>query len=129
TDQRDPPLEALLHRLDDGTEVRRRGRAAPLERRDVATLADAGAHLRPGVELDRNAHGHERDQDVREENRGVEGEAFDRLRGHLRAQFWRAADLEEGVLLTDRAVLGQVAAGLQHDPDRSLLDWLVHTDA
>ncbi len=118
-------MESLPDRPDHRPDVRDRSGAAPLECRDVAAMSDAGAELRPGVELDRDTHRDERNQDVREENRRVEAEPLDRLRGHLRAELRRAADLEERVLLPDGPVFGKVTARLAHDPDRGLADRLV----
>src|SRR5262249_26271915 len=57
-------------------------------------------------------------QDVREDDRRVDAQASDRLHGHLGGQIRRLAELEEGDLLPDRAVLRQVTAGLPHQPDR-----------
>ena len=62
--------------------------------------------------------------DVREEHRRVDAVPADRLERHLGAELRRAGELEERVALAQRAVLGQRAAGLAHEPDRRALDRL-----
>ena len=60
----------------------------------------------------------ERHQDVGEQDRGVDADEVDRLQRDLDGELGRPAHLEEAVLLADRAVLGEVATGLSHHPDR-----------
>ena len=80
--------------------------------------------LRPRVERHLAAERFERQQDVREDDRGVEREAAQRLQRDLDRQLRRLAQREEVDLLTQRAVLRQVAAGLAHDPQRRAIDRL-----
>ena len=56
------------------------------------------------------------DEDVAENDGGVEGEPADGLQRDLGRELGRAADLEELVLLAELAELRQVAAGLAHHP-------------
>ena len=65
--------------------------------------------------------GVEREQQVREEDGGVDVDGVDGLQRDRDGQFRRAAELEEGVPLAQRPVVGHVAAGLAHEPDRRAL--------
>src|SRR5206468_1935155 len=56
-------------------------------------------------------------QDVREHDRCIQREAPERLEAGLDRQLGRAAHREEVGALAQRAVLGQVAPGLAHDPE------------
>jgi hypothetical protein len=49
------------------------------------------------------------------------------LQGHLGAELGPADDVEEPVLLSQLAVLGERPAGLAHEPDRCALDGLATT--
>jgi hypothetical protein len=69
-------------------------------------------------ELERQAHARQRRQDVREDDRGVGREGVDRLERHLAGEFGRLDQVEKAPALTQRAILGHVAAGLSHQPDR-----------
>ena len=62
--------------------------------------------------------------DVREHHGRVDVVAPHRLQRHLGAQLGLVRDLEERVALADRAVLGQRAARLAHEPHRRPLDAL-----
>ena len=62
--------------------------------------------------------------DVGEEHRRIDAVPAHGLQRHLRAQLRRARDLEERVPLADRAVLGQRAPGLAHEPHGRALDRL-----
>ncbi len=90
------------------------------ERLDVASgadgLGDDRAHARDDVDVD--AHGDERDDDVGEQDRGVGGEPAYRLQRDLADQLGSPAGLEHADALAQRAVLGQRAAGLPHEPHR-----------
>ena len=57
--------------------------------------------------------------DVAEEDRGIELEAPQRLQGHLGGQLGRAREVLEVDLGAQLPVLGQVAPGLAHHPDRA----------
>ena len=59
------------------------------------------------------------DEDVREQDRGVEAEAADRLERHLDRLVRIVAELEERAGPgTDRPIFRKVAAGLPHQPER-----------
>ena len=74
-------------------------------------------------ELERRTHRLERQQDVREEDGGVDPEAH-RLQRHLHGELRRLAQLEQRVLLAHLPVLGHVAPGLAHEPYGRALDGL-----
>ena len=57
------------------------------------------------------------DEDVGENNRGVESEAPQRLQRHFGGERGRSHHLEEGALGLEGAVFGKVTAGLAHHPD------------
>ena len=57
------------------------------------------------------------DEDVAEQNRRVEIESANRLQRHFGRQFRRLDQFEEGVFLLERAVFGQGAPRLAHEPD------------
>ena len=60
------------------------------------------------------------DQDVGKQDRAVEAEAADRLERDLGGRLAVVDQLEEPALLgPQRAIFGQVAAGLTHQPDRA----------
>jgi hypothetical protein len=73
-------------------------------------------------ELEGRAHGLERQEDVGEEDRRVDGQRLHGLKGDLHGELGGAAELEEGVLLAQRAVLGHVAPGLAHEPHGGAVD-------
>ena len=58
-------------------------------------------------------------QDVGEQDRGIEAEAADRLQRDLGGELRREAEIEEPAgALAQRAIFGQIAPGLAHEPDR-----------
>ena len=69
-------------------------------------------------ELEADAERLHHEQDVGEEDGRVHAELLDRQHRHLGRRVRRPAELEEPEPLADRAVLGQEAAGLAHEPDR-----------
>ena len=75
-------------------------------------------------ELDVEPHPEHGRHDVREHHGGVDAVAPHGLQRHLGAQLGCVRDLPERVLLANRAVLGQRAARLPHEPDRRALDRL-----
>ncbi len=99
--------------LDEAGDVRQRAYRA------VEDRAVAGGEAQPG------AHGVERQQDVGEDDRGVDAEAPHRLQGDLGGELGRAAEGEEVHPLAQGAVLGEVAARLPHQPNRTPLGGLV----
>ena len=72
-------------------------------------------------EVERYAERFKRQQQVREEDRGVDLDTVDGLQRHLGREFRLPADLQQGVPGADGAVLGHVAAGLPHEPDRGVV--------
>ena len=91
--------------------------AEPVE---VARLAH-GREPRP-LALDEGDLGTQRvghHEDVREQDRGIEAEAADRLQGDLDREVRRVAELEKAPHPCPYCpVLGQVAARLAHEPER-----------
>ncbi len=74
--------------------------------------------------VEADAHALEGQEDVGEDDGGVELEAGHRLESDLGGDLGPPAQLDEAQPLTDRPVLGQVAAGLPHKPDRGGIDRL-----
>jgi hypothetical protein len=70
------------------------------------------------VEVELHAHRLDRDEDVAEDDAGVHAVAAERLERDLGREIRRLAQTEEGGLAADLLVLGQIAPGLTHDPDR-----------
>src|SRR5690606_9937929 len=79
-------------------------------------------------ERERRAHRLERQEDVREEDGRIDAEPK-RLERHLERELRRLADLEERVFFPERTVLGHVAAGLTHEPNRRHIHGLTTTGA
>ncbi len=75
-------------------------------------------------EVERNAHGFEREQQIGKENRRVHIDAPHRLQRDDGRQLGRAADLEQRVPAANLAILRHVAASLSHEPHRSAIDRL-----
>ncbi len=75
---------------------------------------------RRGMELETEAETVERRQDVAEQDRRVESETSHRLQGHFDRELRRPHHGQEVVLGAQRPVLGEVAPGLAHDPDRGV---------
>ena len=78
-------------------------------------MGEGGAFF--GQHLDRHAHGLRNDEDVAEDNGGVDeaGIAVDGLQGQGRCDFGRAAAGEKVVVPLNIVVLGQVAASFGGD--------------
>ncbi len=81
---------------------------------------DLGAFV--GDELEVEAHGGERQQQVGEDDGGIDAQALGGGDGDLRGDLRRAADVEQGVVAADGHVLRHVAAGLAEKPDGSAID-------
>ena len=72
---------------------------------DVGTVANRLRDFGTFVgEFDRNAHGFDGNQDVREEDHRIDSEDAQRLKGNLGGQIDVLAEIEEGNLLADVAV-------------------------
>ncbi len=87
---------------------------------DLCIGADGFAHHRSGLEGEIHAHALERCHDVAEEDGGIELEAPQGLKRHFGGEVGRARERLEVDLGAQRAVLGQIAPGLAHDPDGSV---------
>ena len=70
-------------------------------------------------ELEVEAHGGEGEEEVGEDDGGVDAEAFGGGDGDFGGDGGGAADVEEGVVLADGHVLRHVATGLTEEPDGS----------
>ena len=86
--------------------------------RDRRRGPDGLRHHRTGVEVEVEAEGGDRAHDVGEHDRRVEGKAAERLQGDLGRELRLARELLEAVAPAELPVLGEVAAGLAHDPER-----------
>jgi hypothetical protein len=93
------------------------------QRLDVGRRTYGVVDDRPDVRLDLEVHAHrlERQHDVREEDRAVHAEGVDRHQRHFRRQLRCLGDREDVVSLTERAVIGQAATRLAHEPDGSCI--------
>ena len=104
------------HRLEDERHrlVHRHG-SEPLH---VFRAPDRTVDVRPVApgELEADAEGLEHEQDVGEEDRGIDAEPVHRLERHLGGGLGILAELEEAAAGPDGAVLGHVAPGLAHEP-------------
>ena len=69
-------------------------------------------------EVEGQAHRLEREQEVGEQDGGVDLDAPDRLQRDLGGEVWRGTDVQERIPLPERPVLGHVTTGLPHEPDR-----------
>jgi len=80
-------------------------------------------------ELEVEAHGGEGEEEVGEDDGGVDTEALGGGDGDFGGDFGGAADFEEGVMLADGHVLGHIAAGLAEEPDGSAVHGLAEAGA
>ena len=124
-DERDARVELVAHELDGVHHVLQVGRGVDaVHALEVAGAADGPLDDGPVVlaEVEADAHGLQRQQDVGEHDGRVQIEAAERLQRDLRRHVRPPAHLHEAHLLADGAVLGQVAAGLAHEPDGRRVD-------
>jgi hypothetical protein len=109
--------------LADGFEhVRQRfARLEPPQPVDIRGARDRPLDLRAFAfdEVEGQTHGFERQQQIREQDCGVDVDPPYGLERHFRGQVRRPADFEQRVALADGAVLGHVSSGLPHEPDGS----------
>ena len=75
-------------------------------------------------EIELETHRAERQQQIGEENRGVDLDHLDRLQRDGDGEVGVAADLEQRIALSQRTILRHVPAGLTHEPDGSGVDGL-----
>ena len=107
----------LLNGLADVVQIVRVGDG---ERIDIVGGADGIIDVRAfaGQELQLQAHGLDRQQQVGENDGRVDIQKFHRLQGDLSSQVGPFADLQDTGLGADIPVLLHVASGLPHEPDR-----------
>ena len=72
-----------------------------------------------GGEMKGQPHDFKRQQQVREDNGGINAQEFRRGDGHLCRQRGLLAYFQKGMLLAHGPVLGHIAPGLPHKPYRS----------
>ena len=77
-----------------------------------------------GGKMKGQAHDFEREQEVGEDDGGVDAEKFGGGDGDFGGEFGLLADFEQRMLLANGAILGHVASGLAHEPDGSVVDGL-----
>ena len=129
-DERNAPDELSLN-LTDGIQyvAKTLTRLEDTKALDVCWSVDRPFDLRPLAldEVEGKAHRRKRQQEIREQNRCVHFETPDRLQGDFGRQIGSAANLEQRVLRSQRAVLLHVAPGLAHEPDRRRINRLAAT--
>src|SRR5579864_6448652 len=74
--------------------------------------------------MKRKSHDFERQQQVSEDDRGINTQGFSRRNGHIGGDFGLLANLDQRILFADGAVFGHVAARLTHEPDRRAINRL-----
>ena len=74
--------------------------------------------------MKRQPHDFEGQQEIREDDGGVDAEEFRRGDRDFGGDRGLLADLQERILFADRAVLGHVTSGLAHEPDGRAVDGL-----
>ena len=127
TDEWHPAVKLLADQTDRLQDVAERVAGLhALQPRHIVRRTDRGVDDRALAldEIKRDPHRLERQQEIGEEDRGIDVETVDRLEGHLGGQLGLAADLEQRVLGPDRAVLGHIPPSLPHEPDRGGVDRL-----
>jgi len=80
-------------------------------------LGEIGAGV---TELELQAHGFGRDENVGENDNGINAEAAEGLEGDLGGEVGSFADFEKRMIGANGAVFGKVAASLAHHPDRNM---------
>ncbi len=85
---------------------------------DVCSGADGVRQVWSGVaELELQAHGFSGDEDVRENDDGVDTKPSEGLEGNFNGEIRRFANLEECMLCAKFTIFGEVAPCLSHHPD------------
>ena len=82
-----------------------------------------------GLELERQAHGLERQQQVGKDDGRVHAQLFRGGDGDFGGELGLLADFDQRVVLADVAVFLHVAAGLAQKPDRRAVDGLAQAGA
>ena len=75
-----------------------------------------------GGEVEWQAHDFKGQQQISEDDGGIDAEKFRGCDGDFGGECRLLADFQKRVLLADCAVLGHVASGLAHEPDGSAVD-------
>jgi hypothetical protein len=116
------------HRFRDVTEFRG---AIGAELRYVFASADGLLDDRAfsGGEVKRQSHNLKREQEVSEDNGGIDAEKVGGSDRNLSGELGFLADFEERMVLANCAVLRHVAPGLAHEPHGSSVDGLGFTGA
>jgi hypothetical protein len=109
-------LGYLFNRLSD---VLKLLGAVGSEGLNVLQRADGGVDdgTFAGDEFEVQAHGGEGQEQVGEDDGGVNSKALGCGNRDLGCDFWLSADIEQGVVLADRHVLWHIASGLAQKPD------------
>ena len=124
-DERDVELLAEEPDRLEGVRLVRLGLERP-ETAEALRVPDRLGHDGPDARFDAHVDPdrRERRNDVAEHDRRIEGHAAERLQGDLDGQLGLADRLEDVSLPPGLAVLGEVPAGLAHEPDRGPVDRL-----
>jgi hypothetical protein len=106
-------------------------RAIGVEGLDLLEGADRGVNLGTfaGDELEVEAHGGKGEEEVGEDDGGVDVEALGGGDGDFGGDVGSAADVEQGVMLAHGHVLGHIAAGLAEEPDGGAIHGLAEAGA
>lgn len=75
-------------------------------------------------EFEVEAHGSEGEEEIREDDGGVDAETFGSCDGDFSGEVRSVTDFEQGMMLTNGHVLRHITAGLAKEPDRSAIDGL-----
>jgi len=101
--------------------------AGGLEAVQIVDVAQRRIQHRAGPFFEVQVHAHqlEGNQNVVEDNGGVDVQRVDGLQRDLERKIDRASHLHEGVLLAQHLIAGQIATGLAHHPDRQAIHRLM----
>ena len=89
------------------------------KRFDLRLGANGRSDHRAGVaQFDGRAHRFRGNENIGKDDDGVDAQAPIGLQRYLGGKFRRFGHFEEAVLFAQRAILGQIASGLAHHPDR-----------
>ncbi len=119
-----PPSARLIWRMASRTYPRRSLEAANAREVGFAPQWILDRRTFTANEIEADAHRFERQQQVREENGGVDFDPPDGLKRDFSREIGRAAQIEKRVTFPQRAVLAHVPPGLSHEPYRSRVNWL-----
>ena len=123
-DDRQLGAEMLHHQGDRVGDIAKFGGAIGAQHLHVFGGAHRLLDHRPfaGGEMEGQAHDFERQQQVGEDDGGVNLEELGGGDGHFGREFGLLADFDQRMMLADVAVFLHVAASLAHEPNRSGLD-------